>query len=138
VHRWPDPPRGGKAVLGGSIQESGWGQTTLLYGVSRPCPLPASQPLRSTSQIAPLFKAETVNIAVSASKDGKLRVVYAGWDDAKIILGGPSTGSCLASFWRPQSDRPPPPLLVTSGEGGALSRDRYTSRDVLQGPVDEA
>ena len=32
--------------------------------------------------IPPLFKADTVNIAVSASKDGKLRVVYAGWDDA--------------------------------------------------------
>jgi len=35
-------------------------------------------PVRAT-QIAQLFKAEAVNIAVSASKDGKLRVVYAGW-----------------------------------------------------------
>jgi hypothetical protein len=25
---------------------------------------------------------------VSASKDGKLRVVYAGWDDAKVVLPG--------------------------------------------------
>ena len=33
-----------------------------------------------------LFKADTVNIAVSASRDGKLRVVYGGWDDAKVVL----------------------------------------------------
>src|SRR4029077_7648445 len=32
--------------------------------------------------IPPLFKADTANLTVSASKDGKLRVVYAGWDDA--------------------------------------------------------
>jgi hypothetical protein len=38
--------------------------------------------------ISPLFKADAVNIAVSASKDGKLRVVYAGWDDAKAVLPG--------------------------------------------------
>jgi hypothetical protein len=50
-------------------------------------PISASQVLRP-SQIAPLFKAETVNIAVSPSKNGKLRVVYAGWDDAKVILRG--------------------------------------------------
>jgi hypothetical protein len=36
----------------------------------------------------PLFKADSVNIAVSASKDGKLRVGYAGWDDAKAVLPG--------------------------------------------------
>ena len=27
-----------------------------------------------------------MTIAVSASKDGKLRVVYGGWDDAKVVL----------------------------------------------------
>jgi hypothetical protein len=36
----------------------------------------------------PLFKADTVNIAVSASKDDKLRVVYAGWDDANAGAHG--------------------------------------------------
>ena len=40
---------------------------------------------RSRDVVAPLFKADAVNIAVSASKDGKLRVVYAGWDDAKVV-----------------------------------------------------
>jgi hypothetical protein len=37
-------------------------------------PAPAAQ----SRGIPPLFKADAVNIAVSASKDGKLRVVYAG------------------------------------------------------------
>src|ERR1700758_3960211 len=64
--------------------------------------------------IPPLFKADTVNIAVSASKDGKLRVVYGGWDDAKVIPGGASTDPA----WRPQSDRQARALPVTSGEGG--------------------
>jgi hypothetical protein len=68
-----------------------------------------------SSEIAPLFKADAVNIAVSASKDGKLRVVYGGWDDAKVILWRARADPA----WRPQSDRPAPPLLVTSGEGGA-------------------
>jgi hypothetical protein len=48
--------------------------------------------------IPPLFKADCVNLAVSASKDGKLRVVYGGWDDAKVIPGGASTDPA----WRPQ------------------------------------
>jgi hypothetical protein len=49
-------------------------------------------------------------------------------DDAKVILGEPSTDL------RPLSDRPAPPLLVTSARG-VLSRHRYTSRDALLGPV---
>jgi hypothetical protein len=40
------------------------------------------------ADISPLFKADTVNLAISASKDGKLRVVYAGWDDAKRSYRG--------------------------------------------------
>jgi hypothetical protein len=38
--------------------------------------------------IPPLFKADAANITVSSSKDGKLRVVYGGWDDAKVVLPG--------------------------------------------------
>jgi putative tryptophan/tyrosine transport system substrate-binding protein len=34
------------------------------------------------------FKADTANLTVSASKDGKLRVVYAGWDDANAGAHG--------------------------------------------------
>jgi hypothetical protein len=33
----------------------------------------------------------------------QLRVVYGGWDDAKVVLGAPSTDPA----WRPQSDRQP-------------------------------
>jgi hypothetical protein len=43
-----------------------------------------SCPAATSREITPLFKADTVNIAVSASKDSKLRVVHAGWDDAKV------------------------------------------------------
>jgi hypothetical protein len=42
----------------------------------------------NSAAIAPLLKAETATLAFSASKDGKLRVVYAGWDDAKVALEG--------------------------------------------------
>jgi hypothetical protein len=35
-----------------------------------------------------LLIAETANLAVSASKDGKLRVVYQGWEDPKVVLPG--------------------------------------------------
>ena len=74
-----------------------------------------------------------MNIAVSASKDGKLRVVYAGWEDVKVVLESlrqilPGARSQIG---------PPPPLLVTSGGRGGLSPHRYTSREVLLGPVDE-
>jgi hypothetical protein len=34
------------------------------------------------------LKADTATLTFSASKDGKLRVVYGGWDDAKVALPG--------------------------------------------------
>ena len=40
--------------------------------------------------IAPIFIANSVSLAVSREKDGKLRLVYAGWDDVKVILLGTS------------------------------------------------
>jgi hypothetical protein len=33
----------------------------------------------------PDFKADSVSLHVSREKDGKLRLVYAGWDDAKVV-----------------------------------------------------
>ena len=35
--------------------------------------------------IAPIFIANSVSLAVSREKDGKLRLVYTGWDDAKVV-----------------------------------------------------
>ena len=35
--------------------------------------------------IAPIFIANSVSLAVSREKDGKLRLIYAGWDDAKVV-----------------------------------------------------
>jgi hypothetical protein len=48
---------------------------------------PPAPPAQSRG-IPPLFKADTANLTVSASKDGKLRVVYAGWDDANAGAHG--------------------------------------------------
>jgi hypothetical protein len=45
-----------------------------------------------------LLIAEKVNLAISASKDGKLRVVYQGWDDPKTVLDG----QVLEVRWGPQ------------------------------------
>src|SRR5436305_7531037 len=36
----------------------------------------------------PLLKAESVMLGVRHEKEGKLRVTYAGWDDAKVVLDG--------------------------------------------------
>ena len=35
--------------------------------------------------IAPIFIADKISLAVSREKDRKLRVVYAGWGDAKVV-----------------------------------------------------
>ena len=45
----------------------------------RPTPPASKQP------IAPIFIADKVSLAVSREKDGKLRLIYAGWDDAKVV-----------------------------------------------------
>ena len=45
--------------------------------------LPA--PRQKLPEISPIFKADTVRLHVSREKDGKLRVVYAGWDDTKVV-----------------------------------------------------
>jgi radical SAM superfamily enzyme YgiQ (UPF0313 family) len=42
-------------------------------------------PLQKTPQISPIFKADTVRLHVSREKDGKLRLVHARRDDAKIV-----------------------------------------------------
>jgi hypothetical protein len=45
----------------------------------------ASSDRHAVERNPPLFKADSANLTVSASKDGKLRVVYGGWDDAKVV-----------------------------------------------------
>ena len=54
-----------------------------------------------------LLIAETVNLAVSASKDGKLRVVYACWDDPKVVLNGPSARTACPCSYRQRHSSPP-------------------------------
>ena len=45
--------------------------------------LPA--PRQKPAQISPIFISDKVTLHVSREKDGKLRLVYAGWDDAKVV-----------------------------------------------------
>src|ERR1700741_4171088 len=56
----------------------------LPQGPTTPPPLPQKLP------IAPIFIADSVSLAVSREKDGKLRLVYVGWDDVKVVLLGTS------------------------------------------------
>jgi hypothetical protein len=47
-------------------------------------PAPRERP----PQISPIFISDKVSLAVSREKDGKLRLVYGGWDDAKVVEPG--------------------------------------------------
>jgi hypothetical protein len=42
-------------------------------------------PLPQNLPIAPIFIGEKVSLAVSREKDGKLRIVHAGWDDVNVV-----------------------------------------------------
>jgi hypothetical protein len=45
----------------------------------------APPPLPQKLPIAPIFIADKVSLAVSREKDGKLRIVYASWDNANVV-----------------------------------------------------
>ena len=45
--------------------------------------LPA--PRQKQPQISPIFISDKVTLHVSREKDGKWRLVYAGWHDAKVV-----------------------------------------------------
>jgi len=54
---------------------------------------PLVRPLARNPSISPIFTADKVTITVSRENDGKLRIVYAGWDEVKLLLlGTPLTG----------------------------------------------
>ena len=42
-------------------------------------------PRQKLLEISPIFKTDTVRLHVSREKDGKWRLVYAGWDDPKVV-----------------------------------------------------
>jgi hypothetical protein len=54
-----------------------------------------SPPLQNSCDL-PVFKASEVTLRVSARKDGKLRLVWAGWDDAKVPMRRPPSTNRLA------------------------------------------
>ena len=44
--------------------------------------------MENRSKTASLLTAESIMLGVRHEKEGKLRVTYAGWDDAKVVLDG--------------------------------------------------
>ena len=64
----------------------------------------APTPLQKTPQISPIFISDKVTLHVSREKDGKLRFVYAGWDDAKVVQpDGPSRARCVRTTYHATS-----------------------------------
>jgi hypothetical protein len=45
-----------------------------------------------SAENSPLFKAETATIVLAKQPDGKIRVTYAGWEDARVVLGRTGAG----------------------------------------------
>ena len=54
-----------------------------------------STPQAPKPPIAPIFKAASVTLAVSREKDGKLRLVYAGWDERLLCWTSHERASAL-------------------------------------------
>jgi hypothetical protein len=42
-------------------------------------------PPASTKQIFPIFISDKGNLAFSRENGGKIRLIYANWDDAKVV-----------------------------------------------------
>jgi hypothetical protein len=77
-------------------------------------------PRQKLPEISPIFISDKVTLHVSREKDGKLRFVYAGWDDAKVVQPNgygqarrgvegrnlPPTGGAMTP---PQKTKTPPP-----------------------------
>jgi hypothetical protein len=49
-----------------------------------------------TEPSAPLIKADTGTLQFAADKEGRIRLNYSGWEDAKVIL----LGERLQLFWQ--------------------------------------
>ena len=64
--------------------------------------LPA--PRQKAPQISPIFISDKVTLHVSREKDGKLRLVYAGWDDAKVF--SLTAAGKLAGGWKGETYPP--------------------------------
>jgi len=93
-------------------------------------------PPTSKAPDRPDFHRRLVSLAISREKDGKLRIVYAGWDNANVVRRDgywqarrgweadltPLTGSADP----PQKTRPPllTPLFFTSYRGRSRASNR--------------
>jgi hypothetical protein len=105
--------------------------------------LPA--PRQKAPQISPIFISDKVTLHVSREKDGKLRLVYAGWDDAKVVR--PDDGGQVRGGWKgwilppagearppPQKSRPPrdPPFFYPAIGAAHVHRTVHFSPSFLR------
>ena len=75
--------------------------------------------MENRSKPASLLTAESIMLGVRHEKEGKLRVTYVGWDDAKVVLDG----QVLELRWGPQGVEArilPDHRPVTSTAGAAI------------------
>jgi len=96
----------------------------------------STTPLPQKRPVAPIFIVDSVSLAVSREKDGKLRLVYAGWDDFKALLlatlppaeadCGPFMTSGPDPLWVIYGE-PSTPWLCNSSEMEARFRPQVTS-----------
>jgi len=75
--------------------------------------------------ISPIFTADNVTLVVSREKDGKLRLVYAGWDDVSVVqpdgCGQARRGMDALVFEVALRVTAPPPVMRNGPpEGGPL------------------
>ena len=67
--------------------------------------------MENRSKTASLLTAESIMLGVRHEKEGKLRVTYVGWDDAKVVLDG----QVLELLWGPQGVEARGPRRVGAG-----------------------
>jgi hypothetical protein len=100
------PPLPRRAAFGGGVNSQNDVPPNDLFARFGTTPLPQKLP------IAPIFIADSVSLAVSREKDGKLRIVYAGWDNANVVQPdgyGQARGGWEADLTPPSREALPPP-----------------------------
>ena len=102
------PPLPRRAAIGGGVNSQNDVPPNDLFARFGTTPLPQKLP------IAPIFIADSISLAVSREKDGKLRLVYAGWGDFKVVVLG--TSPLAEADSSPFMTSGPDPLWVIYGD----------------------
>lgn len=95
---------------------------------------------RAPAAIPPLFKADTATLTFAKQADGKIRVNYASWEDAKVVQPGEVfelrwgkqgvEGRIIATLKEPEPDVDPLYIPDEVPDESAL-KDQEAARDAL-------